>query len=294
MRIVILELRGDDEKSDMIKYPIKMPRDTDGHARNTVECFFHGVETFKNKHDVDLSEHEFYMLPISRAGLEKAIELKPQIVTMSATGTFFRELEIELSNHAFMITSAGNTGNKGEGMAARSEWWCAVGAVDRNDKPLWYSSYGLGAVRTCARLPVVNGTTRPGTSSTAPVVAAILFRYYDWYFKKTGQYPSAETTYQFIKENSHDIWECGEDLRTGWGLLRTPNEYTATQIKCRVGDSMAVKRVFKGEEVKETEIDIITAPQIIDGRSYVGVRGLFEHSGAKVGYNANKEISVTM
>lgn len=294
MRVVILELRGDDNKSDMIKYPITMPKDTDGHAKNTVECFFHGIDAFKNEHEVDLSEHEFYMLPISRAGLEKAIELKPQIVTMSASGTFFRELEIELSKHAFMITSAGSEKDKVESVAARSEWWCAVSAVDRNDKPMWYSSYGLGAIRTCARTPVINGTMRHGSSSTAPVVAGMLFRYYDWYFKKTGQYPSTEKTYQFIKENSHDIWEFGEDLRTGWGLLRTPNKYTATQIKCRVGESVAVKRVFKGEEVKETEIDIITAPQIIDGRSYVGIRGLFEHSGAKVGYNSNKEISLTM
>ncbi len=251
-----------------------------------MDCLFYAIESLGNGPMCE--QVEVFMLPSTRKGLEYALSLKPQIVSMSLSGTFFPELEHELARYAFMLTSAGNYGDKGESYAARTDWWCAVGAVDKYDKPLWYSSYGFGKVKTVARLPVIGGKERPGTSSTCPVVAGILAHFFSWYKSKTGTYPSLDKVYRFIRENSHDIWEAGEDLRTGFGLLKPPKYYTAEQIRCRVGETKGTRVVFRGDEVITKDIDLLVAPKLIDSCAYIGAWGMFEQTGAVVAYKAGE------
>lgn len=235
---------------------------------------------------------EVYLLPSTNEAADFIIENKIPIVSMSLSGSLMDdEHEKKMAEHAFIITSAGNIGDKGETTDARKEWWCAVGSVDKNLQPKYYSSHGLGFVKTVSFSGIeILDMNSEGTSFSAPILALALLDWYSWHKRTLGVYPTVTQTNMFIKMNSHDIWNEGKDLRTGWGIFRLPKLYEAEEIIIKIGEQMATRFKYKENvSVPETDfVDMIAPAFVKDNRTWISARGFTEADGKKVVWESTK------
>lgn len=227
---------------------------------------------------------EIILVPNNYTGVQKLIDEKPAIVNMSMGTTGSYSKEEELSKYAFLITSAGNNGVEGEKQSASKDFWCAVGAVDKNMQPKYYSSYGYDKVKTVA-VPRYG----EGTSFSAPVVTGLIAQWYCWYKSQTGYYPSIAETNEFIKRNSHDIWDEGKDSRTGYGLLRLPYKFEASKLTLELDSKIAIKTIYvENENVSTESINLNISPILLNDRTLVGSRDIAEAFGLNVQWKGNQ------
>lgn len=218
---------------------------------------------------------EIHLVRKDKRGIDYLIEQGVEIVNMSLAGQYEQPLEYAIANKAFLVCGAGNDGDQGESWSSRQEFWCAVGAVNSNLIPQYYSSFGHGAVKTVAMSPTVEGKILQGTSFTAPVIVGLLAQWYIWYEKEFDCYPSIGETNDFVKLNSQDIFEDGKDLKTGWGLLRLPKQFEATDLVVTAGNRIAKKiKHIEGEKNVVSDHDLLIEPRIINGRTIVGSNGI--------------------
>ena len=289
IRIAIIENTATGEEDAII--PLEMPKAKSNFARLRVDHAKVVVALIRKY----LPNAEIYILPPTVEGMKYIINNNFPIVNMSLSNTETPSYEYKMAEKSFLVTSAGNQGSSGETRSAREEFWCAVGAVDKDLKPKNYSSWGLGFTKTCAITgEKVEGHFTWGTSFASPRVVGLLGQWYCWYFNQVGAYPTTKETNSFIKINSHDIWEDGKDLRTGYGLFRLPHKFEANEIIVEVGNRKARKiKYVEGETPKQTEIDLLSTPYINneEGRTYVGSRGLFEGHGINVIWDEINRVS---
>lgn len=151
-----------------------------------------------------------------------------------------------------------------------------------------YSSYGYGSIVTCVpvdwKIPNTNLTCY-GTSGASPMVVGLLAQWYIWFYDLFGVYPSTEATYDFIRENSADIWSESDFIKIGYGLFRLPHKFKATDVKICTNDNSRytiLKKYVENEEVIEKTIDLLEVPFIKNGRTFVPSNGLTSQFGVSV------------
>lgn len=231
---------------------------------------------------------EIILVSNNYKGVKTLIEEKPALVNMSMGTTGSYSLEKELSKYSFLITSAGNNGAEGEKQSASKDFWCAVGAIDKGMKPKYYSSYGYDKVKTVA-VPRYG----EGTSFSAPVVTGLIAQWYCWYHSNTGYYPSTSETNEFIKRNSHDIWDEGKDPRTGYGLLRLPHKFEARKVTLTLGKEVAkVEEFQEGKEVISYTQKLYIPSELKNDRTLVGSRDIAEMFGLNVEWENNQSFYI--
>ena len=277
IKIGVIELFSNG-KENAIK-PFNMPTSDieshNNHADNVIKV----IRTY-------IPNAEIHLVRADKRGIEYLIEQDVAIVNMSLTSTYVKYLEDDLAKTSFLITSAGNTGDKGEGISAMQDYWYAVGAVDSKLNPCYYSSYGYDAVETVAQEPIIEGKILHGTSFTAPVITGLIAQWYIWYFNLFNCYPSVKETYDFIKYNSQDVFEDGKDARTGYGLLRLPKQFKASEVIVKTGNRIATKiKHVEGEQSTEYIVDLLVKPFIHENRTMVGSNGLTSNLGINVHWN---------
>jgi len=278
IKIGVIDLYGNGREDAIIPFemqPHAIYQQWTDHAYNIIRV----IRSF-------VPNAEIHLVKKDKRGIEYLIDQGITIVSMSLAGRGEQPLEYLLKGKAFLVCGVGNSGDAGESWSAQQEFWCGVGAVGLTNIPKPYSSFGEGAVMTVAQLPELDGKTMQGTSFTCPVVVGLLAQWYIWYKNEIGCYPSIGETNDFIKLNSHDIFEDGKDLKTGWGLLRLPKKFEATEIIVTEGYRMARKiKHVEGEEDVISDVDLLISPRIIEGRTMVGSRGLTESLGITVYWN---------
>ena len=237
----------------------------------------------------DAEKCRIHIIYPTQASVQYCIDNNIKIVNMSlAASRMGISAERELAKHAFLITSGGNAGEKGETAAARLEHWMAVGAVDRDLKLRRYSSHGLGHIKCVAHDWI--GT---GTSFAAPVVAALLAQWYAWFEHHTGTYPNVRQTNNYIQENCLDIDLDGLDAKTGWGYFRNAWRWEATKV-ILTNDSTKAKRITIQQDMNrrvvqtEENIDLHIAPRIENNRTLVGSRDASELFGLNVVWDRSR------
>lgn len=234
-------------------------------------------------------EAEIYLLPPTEEGQQFVIDNDIPIVSMSSSKSFAPWAEKAMSKKAFLITSAGNTGDGGETWSARQDYWCAVGAVTAYDEPAGYSSYGYGKVKTMAQVEyrTVNNHLVDGTSGACPIVAGLLAQWYIWYHSIFDRYPNVMQTYDFIEKNSHDVWRDMDPNKIGYGLFRLPHKFTALKTIVKPGERYTKQyRYIENEAIDWVQVDLLIAPEIKNDRTLVGSNGLTSSLGIDVGYDA--------
>lgn len=224
---------------------------------------------------------EIHLVPNTEEGIKYLIEQKCPIVNVSLAGYTASTLYDELANKTFIVCSAGNSADRyGESWLSLQDYSCCVGAVDKDLEPTYYSSYGKGAVKTVSVEPVINGKTYRGTSFSGPVIVGLLGQWYIWYEDIFNCYPSIAETNEFIKLNSHDIFEDGDDLRTGYGIFRLPKKFKAKQVIVQTGNRIAnMLHHVEGEKPTEEVVDLLIKPFLHNSRTMVGSRGLMQLRG---------------
>jgi hypothetical protein len=241
---------------------------------------------------------EIFLLPANADGIQWVIDNDIALVNMSATSSYATEMEELMAENSFLVSSAGNNADGGEGWSAKQSFWCAVGAVGRDTMRMEaYSSYGHGAVRTCTVTDfIIPGTNihSDGTSGACPYFVGQLAQWFIWFEDLFGRYPSTEATYKFIEANSHDIWDDENPLKCGWGLFRLPHKFTATEIVIDVALGIPYakrKDHIEGEGFELSQADLLATPQIINDRTMVGSNGLTSQFGISVVWNNDDKTS---
>lgn len=215
---------------------------------------------------------EIHLVPSTLQGRQYLIEQGIKLVNVSLGG-YAANSFYTLADNAFLVIAAGNDGSEGESQLAQIEKACAVGAVDSNFQPQYYSSYGEGVVKTCAvtGLNIYTGATLHGTSFAAPVITGLLAQWYIWYFNQFNTYPTISQSNEFVIKNSHDIFEDAWDLKTGYGLLRLPKYFEAKKFIFEVGNPIAKEIKYKENEPStEKNIQLMVTPKLENGRTVVG------------------------
>lgn len=239
-----------------------------------------------------LPNAEIYLVPNTEVGIKYLIEKECTLVNVSLAGYTESVKYNELANKTFLVVSAGNRGDKGESWLAIQDYSCAVGAVDKYLKPMYYSSYGEKAVKTVAIEPVIDGKILHGTSFTGPVVIGLLGQWFKWYENLFKCNPSISEANEFVKVNSADIFEDGEDLRTGYGLLRLPKKFKATEVIVRTGNILATKvKHVEGEQPIDSQVDLLVTPFMHENRTMVGSNGLTSALGINVHWDKENFVS---
>jgi len=232
---------------------------------------------------------EVHLVPNTIQGIEYLIEQECALVNISLAGYSESVIYNHLANKAFIVAGAGNSGDKGESWLSIRDYSCGVGAVDKNSEPMYYSAYGKGAIMTVAQEPVIDGETLHGTSFTVPVIAGLLAQWYIWYEDIFECYPSIKETNEFIKLNSADIFEDGKDLKTGYGLLRLPKKFEATEVIVKTGNRLGTKiNHIEGETPIDSQVDLLVTPFIHENRTMVGSNGLTSNLGINVHWNSKR------
>lgn len=246
---------------------------------------------------------EVICLPATNKGFNYAInEFKPHIVNMSLSDAMaFNSLEQKLSEQAVLLTSAGNSGDKGETRSARDEWWWAVGAVEMNDDftPFTYSSWGLGTVRSAgiAGWTYEGSNPKHGTSFASPFVGMLLAEAYCKFKEDNGNFPHYFTGLDMLRKFSVDIQELGKDLKTGYGMFVLPDqdeyeyntlEFSAIPAEISVSVNYQDARVY----YKNGKRKVLDTMAVIDqnGRTQLPLRVVAEHMGGTVFYRKENGI----
>jgi hypothetical protein len=124
-----------------------------------------------------------------------------------------------------MCISAGNEGNKGEGLGATKPFWTAIGAVNKNMIPQIYSSWGKGLVKYSG----ISGesitydyfgkktATLNGTSFACPQHATQVMNMMVAFKEKYGRKPRIKEVLSTLETYVTDIHEPSVDLKTGLG-----------------------------------------------------------------------------
>ena len=239
---------------------------------------------------------EIYLLPANSDGMQWILDNDIAIVNLSASSTEDTYMEKLMAENSFLVTSAGNVASDGETWSARQKYWCAIGAIGQDDLMKDYSSWGDGAVRTCTYVDFTVGDdlTVSGTSGACPYFVGQLAQWYIWFNDLFGRYPSTEATYTFIEKNSHDIWDDENPRKCGWGLFRLPHKFTAIEVIIDVALNIpyAIKKKHTEDETPSiSQADLLAAPFIQDGRTYVGSNGLTSQFGISVVWNSSDSTS---
>jgi len=212
LRVAIVENEMPKENLPGLFIPNMMPKN-----QGTYQHATRVYEVFKQK---AIEKLEVYLVPSSNYAFKWIKKNDIQIVTMSLSNAIASDsIEKEISKTSFIICAAGNSGDKGESISSKNEWWCSVGAIDQDKKLMPYSSYGLGAVDYVqyAGQETSLGVFH-GTSAAAPAFAAELTHFYKEYFEFYRDWPTIEEAYKHINNNVIDVEAHGDDIKSGKGL----------------------------------------------------------------------------
>jgi len=230
---------------------------------------------------------EIHLVPNTMEGIAYLVNNGIKLVNVSLSG--YDALKFQtLSENAFMVIAAGNDGESGESGYAQIKKACCVGAVGSNLQPQTYSSFGLGAVKTCAIVgdPKYTGEPLFGTSFAAPVVTGLIAQWYIWFNSLFGKYPSIKHSNRFVIENSHDVFEEDYDLKTGYGLLRLPKVFVHNVIEITNGMATGVVKKYKENGNTETNpIDLLATPMIQNGRMMASITDIGGFVSLTIAYN---------
>ena len=222
-----------------------------------------------------LPNAEIHQLPFKTTALQYAIDGNFALVNVSLAIGHVHSKFAELAKKSFIVISAGNDGADGESNGAQMEDACAVGAIGTNLTPQSYSSWGKNAVKTVAI--VDQKLWGLGTSFASPVVTGLLGQWYCWYYRQFDVYPNISETNDFIKMNSHDVWEDGKDPKTGYGLLRLPEQFSAKELTLKTDSPIGLMKLFReNEPTLVRNIDLNVPPIIIAERTMIGSRDVAE------------------
>jgi hypothetical protein len=284
LKIGVVDLYSNGKEDAILPYPMQPHYSNDAwtnHADNVIKL----IRRFVPNAIIYLVRHD-------KRGIQYLIDQSVVLVNVSLAGYSPSTIYQELANKAFIVASAGNSGTKGESWLSLQDYSCAVGSVDANLNPMYYSGYGKGAVKTVAMEPILNGKTLHGTSFASPVITGLLAQWKTWYFRTLKCYPSISETNEFIKTNSHDVFEEGNDLRTGYGLLRLPEKFEAEEVIVMVGNQLAVKLYHtEGEMPFQETVDLLEVPFIKNDRTFVPSNGLTSAFGINVHWNQERGTS---
>lgn len=134
--------------------------------------------------------------------------------------------------YLFYANSAGNGGDKTYDPAPRAEFIYGVGsynlAMDMPNASSSKSPYVDFSMPDNIYIPATNGAWYPfnGTSCAAPALAGVVACVNHFFILKTGKPLLKEKMYQFLKDNSKDVWTKGKDDKTGWGIPILPHPNT--------------------------------------------------------------------
>lgn len=233
---------------------------------------------------------EIHLVEKSKRGYHYIVDNDIHLVNMSLAGPGKSTYDYILRDSGIMLVcSAGNSKDRGESWNAQQDHWLSVGAVDKDLKPKYYSSYGKGVVDTVAITPTINAVTLQGTSFTSPFVVGMLAQWFIWYKECMGVYPSRQKAHDFVKFNSHDIWDDGKDMRTGHGLFRLPEVFEAYKTVVTEGERIAKKITYtEGKQPLTIEYDIHAEAKIMDSRLYIPMRGMAEMDEKQVLWDPDK------
>jgi hypothetical protein len=212
-----------------------------------------------------------YLVPPSYKGIVYLIENGIKVVNISLKVLDSVHYD-KLADNAFVITSGGNDGAEGEWGLAISERVCAVAAVNDKLIPQPYSSYGKGTIKTCAVVGLNYGTgILHGTSFASPVITGLITQWFSWFENTFGVFPTVKQTNDFIKINSHDVFEDGKDLKTGYGLLRLPKQFEAESFEVKIGSNIGIVKSYIESDCTEKLIDLLYVPKVDIGRTVMSV-----------------------
>lgn len=238
----------------------------------------------------EIEGYEVFLLPDSSTSFRWMLDNDIQMCIMSLNEwmrLIYKEAidkELMYSDKILMLTSAGNSGAEGLTGAARREAWLAIGAVDQNNNPKYYSSYGNGEVFGVAQ-DGFDGHN--GTSFANPRFGGLIRFFYMIHYKYfDGYYPSPKVAIKWAKQNCHDIWEEGHDIKTGYGLLKLPNIWEMRDTIVNIDNpSTRIERKFRNGIIKEKEVTNKIEGKMIDNRLMLGVRDIGEGLKLTVHYD---------
>lgn len=129
------------------------------------------------------------------------------------------------------MASAGNPGNdKPVGFpGAYEDWVITVGAVDKNDKPAYFTARGKEVDVTNYGVSVYTHDNKQGywavsgTSFSSPLTAgviALVLTHHKAYFSQFKGKALRDAVEEYLEKVSADVYEKGYDDLTGWGVPR--------------------------------------------------------------------------
>ncbi len=266
IKIGVIEMYSNG-KEDAIK-PFDMP----GHEK---ESWLNHADNVIKVIKYYVPNAEVHLVPSSKQGIDYLIEQGIKLVNMSLS-SYAIIWHKDLSKNAFLFVAAGNDGEEGESGVARIDDACAVGAVNSKLEPQNYSSYGKGAVKTCAitGLDKYTGKMLHGTSFASPVLAGLTAQWYAWFEEVFGVYPSIKHTNRFVIENSHDIFEDAWDLRTGYGLFRLPKMFKHKSLELVNGYGTGIVKTITEVGITSKPFEVVLTPFIKEDRFVTAARDI--------------------
>lgn len=208
-------------------------------------------------------------------------------VVIAATGGFMNdEFMAQFKDDFYMCISAGNEGDKGEGLGATKPYWTAVGAIGTDYEPKDYSSWGKGLVQFVGfsgeKIKVdyfgTFETVFNGTSAADPHHGTEIANLMAAYYVKNGKKPPMKWVIATRNKHTVDVHEPGKDLKTGYGLyLWNALQPIPTVITLQIGSNEM--------QVGTKAVSLAVEPQIINGTTMVPLRAISEAFGAEVGYD---------
>lgn len=176
------------------------------------------------------------------AGLRYALELKPDILSMSL-GTPSKMQGVEsilqelVKNGTIIIASAGNNGKNAILYPAMHDECIAVGSYNdiilrkRSDFSSWGESLDIMAPGENIMSTFLNNgyAVMSGTSMAAPAVAGIIALLLSHYKIKYNRRLTVQEVKDLIFKNTIDIGDSGKDVYTGWGMIN-PDQLFATKV----------------------------------------------------------------
>lgn len=193
-----------------------------------------------------------------------------------------------------MFCASGNQGTTPPHNPARYGWTIGVGAaLSSLDQPDANSNYGEGLdclAYTLVFMPTSDGRVIPfgGTSCSAPFACGLFALYAQW-MKEQKKAITVEAVKRFIMDYAQDMKETGWDETTGYGLISLPEEVPEVEdmkIVLTIDSDIAV--------VDGREVQMLAAPLVRDGRTYLPVRDVGNLLGCRVDWvGETKQVIIT-
>ncbi|WP_141500979.1 S8 family serine peptidase [Paenibacillus luteus] len=280
-------------------FGVKFTDKADSHAQNVIDTLL-----------LTAPDVEVHLMGADwLANLRYCIANGIDVYNYSATGSYntaeFNELERKaLDAGVFFVCSAGNDGARADSLSgfSRKKTWLSVGSVrwgtyNGFTGPLsnGYSSWDVRGddLDVCG---FADGLQIPselyadklmgvsGTSFAAPWVAGLIAVWKQRFIAEFNRKPTFEETYKAVIANAQDIEAPGYDQRTGHGVFRLPEIIAAPTYDVITATVGSVIGAHNGERVS-----LAAAPQLIDGRVFVGLRDVAELFGASVAWDTAKK-----